>query len=71
MRKYGYDKIDLHIKEHKDFKNKFKEINESCFINESFSITILSFLNEWFHKHIYEVDNELAVFLLKYESGNA
>lgn len=66
MREYGYDKIDLHIKEHNDFKNKFKEINESNFIDESFNITISSFLNEWFHKHIFEVDNELAVFLLKY-----
>lgn len=66
MREYGYHKISSHIKEHKDFKNRFKEIIESCFIDESFNIAISSFLNEWFHKHISEVDHELAVFLLKY-----
>ncbi len=70
MRMYGYDKIGLHIKEHNNFINKFKEINDSCFIDESFNKTILSFLNEWFYKHISEVDNELAVFLLKYEPDN-
>lgn len=67
MREYGYDKIDSHIKEHKDFKNKFKEIIEVCFADKSFSVTISSFLNKWFHKHIFDVDNELAVFLLKNE----
>ncbi len=71
MHEYGYGKIVSHIKEHNDFKNKFKEIIEVCFADESFSITISSFLDEWFHKHIFEVDNELAVFLLKYEPGNA
>ena len=71
MREYCYDKTDSHIREHKDFKNKFKEIIEVCFTDESFSLNISSFLNEWFLKHIFEVDNELAVFLLKYEPGNA
>ena len=71
MREYGYDKIVSHINEHKDFKNKFKEIIEACFTDESFNITISSFLNEWFYRHISEVDNELAVFLLKHEPGNA
>ncbi len=71
MREYGYDKIDLHIKEHRVFKNKFMEINESCFIDESFNINISSFLNEWFLKHISEADNELAVFLIKYETRKA
>ncbi len=71
MREYGYDKIDSHAKEHRDFKNKFKKINEACFTDDSFNTTISSFLNEWFLKHIFEVDNELAVFLLKYEPGYA
>jgi hemerythrin-like metal-binding protein len=67
MHEYDYDKIDSHSKEHKDFKNKFKEISEACFADDSLNTTISSFLNEWFHKHIFEVDNELAVFLLKHE----
>jgi hemerythrin len=71
MREYGYDKIDSHTKEHNDFKNKFKTIAEACITDDSFNTTISSFLNEWFLKHICGVDNELAVFLLKYEPGNA
>ncbi len=67
MHKYCYDKTVSHIREHNDFKNRYKEIAGACFIDDSFNTTILSFLNEWFNKHIYEVDNELAVFLLKYE----
>jgi hemerythrin-like metal-binding protein len=70
MSMYGYGKIGLHIKEHNNFINKFKEINDSCFIDESLNKTLSSFLNELFYKHISEVDNELAVFLLKYEPGN-
>lgn len=71
MREYGYDKIDSHTNEHNDFKKKFKEITESCFTDNSFNTTISSFLNEWFLKHILDADNELAVFLLKYEPENA
>jgi hemerythrin len=70
MREYSYDKVELHIKEHKYFINKFKEINEVYFADKDLSVTISSFLNEWFYKHIFEVDNELAVFLLKYEPNN-
>ncbi len=71
MHMYGYDKTGLHIKEHNNFKNKFNEINDSPFIDESFNKAMSSFLNEWFYKHISEADNELAVFLLKHEPGNA
>jgi hemerythrin-like metal-binding protein len=71
MLEYGYDKIDSHAKEHKDFKNKFKEITEACLKDDTFNTTISSFLNEWFLKHIFQVDNELAVFLLNYEPDNA
>jgi hemerythrin-like metal-binding protein len=70
MHEYDYDKIDSHAMEHKDFKNKFKEITEACFTDDSLNTTISSFLNEWFLNHILEVDNELAVFLLKYEPDN-
>ena len=70
MLEYGYDKIDSHAKEHKDFKNKFKEITEACLKDDTFNTTISSFLNEWFLKHIFQVDNELAIFLLNYEPDN-
>jgi hemerythrin-like metal-binding protein len=70
MHEYDYDKIDSHAMEHKDFKNKFKEITEACFTDDCLNTTISSFLNEWFLNHILEVDNELAVFLLKYEPDN-
>ncbi len=71
MLKYGYNKIVSHIKEHKDFNNKFRELINVYFADESLGITISSFLNEWFDKHIFEIDNELAVFLLKQEHENA
>ncbi len=67
MIEYGYDKIDSHIKKHNEFKNKFKDLINVYFADESFCITISSFLNEWFHTHVFEVDNELATFLLKCE----
>ena len=70
MREYGYDKADSHVKEHKYFRNKLKEITEACFTVDTFNATISEFLNEWFFKHVSEVDNELAVFLLNYEPGN-
>ncbi|MBT5305927.1 MAG: hemerythrin family protein [Candidatus Scalindua sp.] len=71
MREYGYGKIESHIKEHNDFENKFKEIMETSFIDDAFITTLLSLLNEWFLKHILEVDKELAVFLLKHEHNDA
>lgn len=71
MREYGYDKIESHIKEHNDFENKFKEIMKTSFIDDTFITTLLSLLNEWFLKHILEVDKELAVFLLKHEHNDS
>ena len=71
MRELDYDKIDSHIKEHRDFKNEFEKITETCiFIDDALNTKVSSFLNEWILKHILEADNELAVFLLKYEHNN-
>lgn len=71
MREYGYDKIESHIKEHEDFKNKFEEITEAGFTDDVLNTNVSSLLNEWFLKHELEVDNELAVFLLKHEHNYA
>ncbi len=70
MREFTYDKTESHIEQHKTFKNKFDELTKSCLIDNNFLLTLSSFLNDWFLKHILVVDKKLAVFLLKCEHKN-
>ena len=71
MRKYCYEKIDLHIEEHNSFIYKLDEITKTNFTGDTLNANLSSFLNKWFLNHILKVDNELAVFLLKRENNNA
>ena len=65
MRKYDYQSIDHHIKEHKEF---IKSIDDLIRKSKSIKIVLLSglgnYIKTWIINHVLGVDMELAEYLI-------
>lgn len=67
MKKFDYPEYEIHKKEHEQFVDKVKEIEEKFNSGKlvlTFEITM--FLKDWLKKHILETDKKYSDFFIRH-----
>ncbi len=66
MKKYKYEDIERHKKEHYKYKGKVAEIARKYLKNEEeIDKELFEYCKKWFYNHIKEIDQDLGKYLKK------
>jgi len=68
MNKLDYPGTEAHVRSHRNFDNKVKEmLADQTFYDDDFARSLAQFLTEWLNNHIMGIDKEFEAFVLSSE----
>lgn len=62
MRQHNYPRLEQHIAEHQDFRNKLQDLSERS-VREDVSQEMVNFLRSWLTNHIGKVDMQYVPYV--------
>ena len=63
LREKGYPRIEEHLAEHEDFRQKLRELKMKA-ISDAMASEMIELLRDWLARHICESDKDYARFIL-------